>query len=251
MINRDELANFLAQTLNISSVRDYCPNGLQVEGRGVIQTLASGVTASLALIEAAVEAKADALLVHHGFFWRGENPCLVGPKHKRIKRLLQNDISLLAYHLPLDLHPALGNNAQLALRLDLLPESRFGEDDLGWLGSVNNASLRTVGDLAGLIADRLGREPLLIGDPGQPLGRVGWCTGAAQNLLQDAVAAGATVYLSGEISEQTVHLALETGTAYLACGHHATERFGVHALGEHIAAQFGIEHRFIDISNPV
>ena len=251
MINRDELANFLAQTLNISSVRDYCPNGLQVEGRGVIQTLASGVTASLALIEAAVEAKADALLVHHGFFWRGEDPRLVGPKHKRIKRLLQNDISLFAYHLPLDLHPALGNNAQLALRLDLLPESRFGEDGLGWLGSVNNASLRTVGDLAGLIADRLGREPLLIGDPGQPLGRVGWCTGAAQNLLQDAVAAGATVYLSGEISEQTVHLALETGTAYLACGHHATERFGVHALGEHIAAQFGIEHRFIDISNPV
>jgi dinuclear metal center YbgI/SA1388 family protein len=251
MIDRDELTKFLAQTLNISLIRDYCPNGLQVEGRPEIRTLATGVTASRALLEAAIDAKADAVLVHHGFFWRDENPCVVGTKHKRLKLLLQNDISLFAYHLPLDLHPVLGNNAQLALRLGLQADERFGENDLGWIGTPVQASLRTVGDLAGLIEMRLNREPLLIGDSSQPLGRIGWCTGAAQNLLQDAVAAGASTFLSGEISEQTVHLALETGTAYLACGHHATERYGVQALGDHIAGQFGIKHRFIDIANPV
>lgn len=251
MINRDELAKFLAQTLNISLIRDYCPNGLQVEGRAEIRTLASGVTASLALLEAAVEAKADAVLVHHGFFWRDENPCVIGPKQKRLKLLLQKDISLFAYHLPLDLHPTLGNNAQLALRLGLQADGRFGENDLGWMGTVKQPLLRTVGDLADLIEKQLNRKPLLIGDANWPLGRIGWCTGAAQNLLQDAVDAGATTFLSGEISEQTVHLALETGTAYLACGHHATERYGVQALGDHIAGQFGISHRFIDIANPV
>lgn len=251
MINRDELAKFLAQALNISLIRDYCPNGLQVEGRAEIRTLATGVTASLALLEAAVEAKADAILVHHGFFWRDENPCIVGPKHKRLKLLLQNDISLFAYHLPLDLHPTLGNNAQLALRLGLQADGRFGENELGWLGTIQQPLLRTVGDLADLIETRLNRKPLLIGDASQPLGRIGWCTGAAQSFFQDAVDAGANTFLSGEISEQTVHLALETGTAYLACGHHATERYGVQALGDHIAGQFGIAHRFIEIPNPV
>lgn len=248
-IDRDELAAFLAQTLNTALIRDYCPNGLQVEGRGTIRTLVSGVSASLALLEAAVEAGADAVLVHHGYFWRDENPCIVGTRQRRIKMLLQNDISLFAYHLPLDMHAQLGNNAQLGLLLGLTADGRFGESELGWLGRAE-PSLRTVGDLARMIEARLGRKPLLVGVPEQPLGRVAWCSGAAQGMLSDAAAAGASVYLSGEISEQTVHMARETGTAYLACGHHATERCGVQALGNFIAEKFGIEHKFIEIDNP-
>jgi dinuclear metal center YbgI/SA1388 family protein len=249
-LNRDTIAQYLEQALDITRFRDYCPNGLQVEGRADIRTLVTGVTASLALIEAAVEAQADAILVHHGYFWRGEDPRVVGAKHKRLKLLLAHDINLFAYHLPLDKHPELGNNAQLARRLDLQAEGRFGEDDLGWLGTAGTA-VKTVGDLAQLAENRLGRKPLVIGDSARPVGRIGWCTGAAQNMLGDAIAAGATAYLSGEISEPTVHLARESGVAYLACGHHATERYGVQAVGAHLAERFGITHRFIDIPNPV
>jgi dinuclear metal center YbgI/SA1388 family protein len=250
MLNRDTIAQYLEQALDITRFRDYCPNGLQVEGRPAIRTLVTGVTASLALIEAAVAAQADAILVHHGYFWRGEDPRVVGTRHKRLKLLLAHDINLFAYHLPLDKHPELGNNAQLARRLDLQADGRFGEDDLGWLGTAG-AAVKTVDDLAQLVETRLGRKPLVIGDPAQTLGRIGWCTGAAQNMLGDAIAAGATAYLSGEISEPTVHLARESGVAYLACGHHATERYGVQAVGAHLAERFGIAHRFIDISNPV
>ena len=254
VIDRDQLSEFLASELQISRFRDYCPNGVQVEGRSEIKVLVSGVTASMALLQAAVERGADAILVHHGYFWRGEDMRVIGQKQRRLKLLLQNDISLFAYHLPLDMHPQLGNNAQLAAVLGLVPQARFGEDDLGWLGTAADSSLATVGDLGAQIEQRLGRRPLLIGDPGQALGqaaKIGWCTGAAQNMLGDAIAAGAKVYLSGEISEPTVHLARESGVAYLACGHHATERYGVQAVGRYIALQFGIEHHFVDIDNPV
>jgi dinuclear metal center YbgI/SA1388 family protein len=250
-IARDELASYLAQTLDITRFRDYCPNGMQVEGRDTIATIVSGVTASKALIEAAIDAKADAILVHHGWFWRGEDARVVGPKHHRLKLLLGHDISLFAYHLPLDMHPQLGNNAQLARVLGLEAEGRFGEDNLGWLGRPQAASVKTVGDLARVVEERLGRAPLVIGEPSQALGKVGWCTGAAQNMLGDAIAAGANAYLSGEISEPTVHLAREAGVAYLACGHHATERYGVQAVGGHLAERFGIRHVFVDIGNPV
>jgi len=250
-INRDEFAKYLEQTLDINRFRDYCPNGLQVEGRASIAKLVTGVTASLALLEAAAREGADAILVHHGYFWRGEDARVVGPKQRRLRLLLGEDISLFAYHLPLDAHPEFGNNVQLARRLGLVPDGRFGENDLGWLGVPADSGVNTVGELAKAVEERLGRSPLLIGDPGQKLGRIAWCTGAAQGMLGDAIAAGASVYLSGEISEPTVHLARETGAAYLACGHHATERFGVQALGEHLAQEFGIEHRFIDIANPV
>lgn len=250
-VERKQLAQYLAQVLDITQVRDYCPNGLQVEGRAQIGMLVSGVSASQALIEAAIEHDADAILVHHGYFWRGEDARVVGQKHKRLKLLLAHDINLLAYHLPLDIHPEWGNNAQLALRLGLTAQTRFGEDDLGWLGVAAGSGLRTVGDLAQRIEQRLGRAPLLIGDPAQALGPIGWCTGAAQNLLGAAIEAGASAYLSGEISEPTVHLARESGVAYLACGHHATERYGVRALGDHVAQQFGLRHTFIDIDNPV
>jgi dinuclear metal center YbgI/SA1388 family protein len=249
-VDRSELAQYLAQALNIARFRDYCPNGLQVEGRSSIGMLVTGVTASLALLEAAAAAGADAILVHHGYFWRGEDARVVGQKHRRLKLLLAHDINLFAYHLPLDMHPELGNNAQLAKQLGLTPDGRFGEDDLGWLGRAD-ASIATVGDLARAVKAALGREPQLIGDPAQPLGRIGWCTGAAQNMLGDAIVAGASVYLSGEISEPTVHLAREANVAYLACGHHATERYGVQAVGAHLAERFGIAHRFIDIPNPV
>jgi dinuclear metal center YbgI/SA1388 family protein len=250
-VDRDELAGYLAQTLDITRFRDYCPNGLQVEGRARIATLVTGVTASLALLEAAVAVGADAILVHHGYFWRGEDPRVVAAKHKRLQILLANDVDLFAYHLPLDNHAEFGNNVQLARQLDLQPDGRFGENDIGWLGVIANAGVRSVADLAKLVETRLGRAPLVIGDPQQLVGRIGWCTGAAQNMLGDAIAAGATVYLSGEVSEPTVHLARESGVAYLACGHHATERYGVQALGEHVAGRFGIAHRFIDIPNPV
>jgi dinuclear metal center YbgI/SA1388 family protein len=249
--NRDTIAEYLGQALDITRFRDYCPNGLQVEGRPTIGTLITGVTASLDLIEAAVAARADAILVHHGYFWRGEDPRVVGTRQKRLKALLAHDINLFAYHLPLDMHPELGNNAQLARQLGLLADGRFGEDRLGWLGASADPAVKTVGDLARLVESRLGRQPLVIGDLAQPVARIGWCTGAAQNMLGDAIAAGATAYLSGEISEPTVHLARETGVAYLACGHHATERYGVQAVGAHLAERFGIAHCFIDISNPV
>jgi dinuclear metal center YbgI/SA1388 family protein len=245
------LVDYVAGLLNIARYRDYCPNGLQVEGRGQIACLVTGVTASRALIEAAIDLNADAILVHHGYFWRGEDPCIVGTKYHRLKLLLSRDINLLAYHLPLDMHPEHGNNAQLAKVLGLVPQSRFGEDDLGWLGVSGQDNVKTVGDLAGVVQRRLNRAPMLIGDPAQPLGTIGWCTGAAQNLISDAATAGATTYLSGEISEPTVHVAREAGVAYLACGHHATERYGVQALGQHLADQFAIEHHFIDITNPV
>ncbi|MES2069158.1 MAG: Nif3-like dinuclear metal center hexameric protein [Pseudomonadota bacterium] len=254
IIDRDQLAEFLASELQISRFRDYCPNGVQVEGRSEIKVLVSGVTASLALLQAALELRADAILVHHGYFWRGEDMRVIGQKQRRLKLLLQNDISLFAYHLPLDMHPQLGNNAQLAAVLDLVPEARFGEDELGWLGTLASGGPATLAELAAHVEQKLGRAPLLIGDPAQKLGastKIGWCTGAAQNMLGDAITAGAAVYLSGEISEPTVHLARESGVAYLACGHHASERYGVQALGRHVAQQFGIVHHFVDIDNPV
>ena len=250
-INRGQLATYLETELQVARVRDYCPNGLQVEGRNEIGRIVTGVTASIALLEAAIQLQADAVMVHHGYFWRGEDMRVIGQKQRRLKLLLQHDISLFGYHLPLDMHPSLGNNARLAQVLGLLPEGRFGEDNIGWLGQFDVAGVTTIGDVAAHVATRLGREPLLIGDPAQVVGKVAWCTGAAHSMFDQAIAAGATVYLSGEISEPTVHLARETGVAYLACGHHATERYGIAALGEHLAHTFGIEHHFVDIDNPV
>lgn len=247
-VSRDMIEKHLAETLDINRFRDYCPNGMQVQGRAQVSHVVSGVTASLALLEAAADAGADMVLVHHGYFWRGEDPRVIGPRYRRLKLLMDHDINLFGYHLPLDAHPELGNNAQLGQRLGFTADGRFGEQDLGWLGS---APFRLVGELAAEVERVLGRRPLLIGDPEQPIARVAWCTGAAQHSMEQAISAGASVYLSGEISEQTVHLARESGVAYLACGHHATERYGVQALGEHLSQTFGIRHTFIDIDNPV
>lgn len=248
-MQRKDLDGYLDQYLEVAKFRDYCPNGLQVEGRARIDRLVTGVSASLALLEAAIEAKADAVLVHHGYFWRGEDPRLTGTRRRRIARLLEHDINLYAFHLPLDAHTDIGNNAALARTLDFEPVGRFGEQDLGWHGNARGGL--TLGGLAQRVEERLSREPLVVGEPSRPVRRVAWCTGAAQGYLEDAVRLGVDVYLSGEISEQTVHFARESGVAYIAAGHHATERYGVQALGAHLAERFGIEHRFIDIDNPV
>jgi dinuclear metal center YbgI/SA1388 family protein len=247
-LERESLTKHLAETLDINRFRDYCPNGLQVEGKSHIHRLVTGVTASLALLDAAIEINADAVLVHHGYFWRGEDPRVVGNRRLRLKRLLDHELNLYAFHLPLDAHPALGNNAQLGARLGFEAAGRFGEQDLGWYG---NCAAQTVAELVEVVERVLGRQPQLIGDPAQRVTRVAWCTGAAQNAFEQAIDAGASVYLSGEISEQTVHLARESGVAYLACGHHATERYGVQALGDYLSSRFGIDHQFIDIANPV
>jgi dinuclear metal center YbgI/SA1388 family protein len=247
-VPRDAIEKHLASTLDINRFRDYCPNGLQVEGRARVSRIVSGVTANLALLEAAVALQADMVLVHHGYFWRGEDPRVIGTRQRRLRLLLENDVNLFAYHLPLDAHPELGNNAQLAKVLGLEADGRFGEQDLGWLG-VSPA--KTVGELAERVGRALGRAPLVIGDADQPIARIAWCTGAAQGALDSAIDAGATAYLSGEISEQTVHLARESGVAYLACGHHATERYGVQAVGDSLAQLFGVAHSFVDIENPV
>ena len=248
-MRRTELETYLNQYLDVSRFRDYCPNGLQVEGRAEVRRIVSGVTASLALLRAAVERGADAVLVHHGYFWRGEDPRVTGMRRERLALLLKNELNLFAFHLPLDAHAEVGNNIQLARVLELPYAGRFGEQDLGAHGAF--ARPPTLGELARRIAERLERVPQIIGDEAQPVHRVAWCTGAAHNYLEDAVRIGADAYISGEISEQTVHLARESGVAYIAAGHHATERYGVQALGEHLAGHFGVTHHFIDIANPV
>ncbi len=250
-VERNVLAQFLANELQVARFRDYCPNGLQVEGRREIKRIVSGVTACQALLDEAVRLQADAILVHHGYFWRGEDMRVVGQKFQRLKTLIENEISLFAYHLPLDSHPTMGNNAQLAQLFGLEVTGRFGEDDLGWLGKWAGKAAATAGDIASHVSSKLGREALLIGEADQAVTTIAWCSGAAQNMLNVAIDAGASIYISGEISEPTVHLARESEVAYLACGHHASERYGVRALGQFIAEQFGIEHQFVDIDNPV
>ena len=248
-MKREELVNYLDGLMMPGKFRDYCPNGLHVEGCSEVTRLVAGVTASQALLDVAVERGADAILVHHGYFWKGEDGRVTGIRRRRMATLLANDINLLAYHLPLDAHPELGNNAQLALRLGWLPDGRFGEQDIGWLGTV--AEPCALSALAERVASVLERQPLVVGDEARPIRRIAWCSGGAQGYFEQAIALGVDAYLSGEISEQTVHLARESGVAYLAAGHHATERYGVQALAENLARQFGITCDFVDIENPV
>lgn len=240
-----ELANFL----QVGKFQDYCPNGLQVEGRPQVRRIVSGVTASQALIEAAVAADADAILVHHGYFWRGEAPEIKGLKRSRLKRLLTHDISLLAYHLPLDAHPEVGNNVQLA-KVFGWPVTRY-LDDKNMLPVAELPELVTLKHLGKHVTDRLGRPAQLLGDLEKQVRTVAWCTGAAQSYIQQAVDAEVDVFISGEVSEQTWHTVCETGTAYISAGHHATERYGVQALGQWLAEKYGIEHIYIELDNPV
>ena len=248
-MKRQQLVEYLDGLLQPTRFRDYCPNGLQVEGRAEVVHVVAGVTASQALLDVAVARGADAVLVHHGYFWKGEDGRVTGIRRQRLKTLLANDINLLAYHLPLDAHPELGNNAQLASRFGWLPDGRFGEQDIAWLGTVE--ALTTAGQLATQIGAGLARSPMLIGDPARPVRRLGWCSGGAQDYFEQAIALGVDAFVSGEISEQTVHLARESGVAYLACGHHASERYGVAALAAHLNRNCGLQCEFVDLDNPV
>jgi dinuclear metal center YbgI/SA1388 family protein len=248
MIDVDVLARYCDTLLDVAQISDYCPNGLQVQGERPVRRLVSGVTASRALIEAAIAVDADAVLVHHGWFWKGEDPRLVGIKGRRAGLLLRAGMSMLAYHLPLDLHPELGNNRQLAGLLGIDDPSPAAADGLVWQGRLSRPVAAS--RFARQVADRLGREPLHVAVIDRPVERVAWCTGGAQRYITDAQALGADLFISGEVSEQTVHEARELGIDYLAAGHHATERYGVQALGAHIAERFRIEHQFIDIDNP-
>ncbi|WP_425257852.1 Nif3-like dinuclear metal center hexameric protein [Rubrivivax sp. RP6-9] len=243
-----EIETFLQTLLQPQAFQDYGPNGLQVEGVRPVRRIVSGVTASLDCIDAAIAADADLLLVHHGLFWRGQDGRLTGWLGHRVRRLMQHGMHLFAYHLPLDAHAELGNNAQLGLRLGLAADGRFGDQGLGWIGPAGaHGTLAALADAAGRALQRV---PTVLPGDGRALRRVAWCTGGAQGFFEAAIAAGADAYITGEVSEPQVHLARETGVAYLACGHHATERYGAPAVAAHVAAHFGLEHRFVEIGNP-
>ncbi len=244
-----ELSDYIGSELAISRFRDYCPNGVQVEGCPNVQRIATGVTASQAVLDAAAAWGADAILVHHGYFWRSEDAVITGVKKRRIAHLLEKNISLLAYHLPLDAHPQWGNNAQLAKRLGLIENFRFGEQDMACLGAL--AKPQGLAEFTKVIADALRFEPLVAGGNANKISRIAWCSGAAQGYFEQAIALGADVFLTGEISESNVHMARESGVTYIAAGHHATERYGVQALGAHLAENFGLEHCFFDEEVPV
>ncbi len=246
MAHRKDIVRFLDQTLDAVRFKDYGPNGLQVEGRDEVRHLVCGVTASLDLIDAAISAKADAILVHHGLFWRGQDGRITGWMKQRLARLLQHDISLIAYHLPLDAHAELGNNAQLGKVLGWQADGRFGEQELGFIGNIDTDLL----PLAAHIESQLERTVTAVPGDGRRLRRMAWCTGGAQGYFEAAIAAGADVFVTGEISEPQAHYARETGVAFIAAGHHATERYGVQALSAHVAQALGITQQFIDIPNP-
>ncbi len=252
MVTLPALTEHLNSYLQIHRFRDYSPNGLQVEGCHEVKSLVSGVTACLELIEAAIKADADAILVHHGYFWKGETPTLVGMKIRRVRRLIQADVSLLAYHLPLDAHPELGNNACLAQRLGLDVEGALDSDQaapIAMFGRLPEPVQATA--FARTISQTLRREPVWIAGGGDRIRTVGWCTGAAQDYIYYAIEKNLDAFISGEISERTTHIAREEGIHYFSAGHHATERYGVQKLGQYASEKFSIAHRFIDIENPV
>ena len=247
MTTRDTLLQAFDTLLQPARFKDYGPNGLQVEGRNEITTIVSGVTASRALIEAAIAANADAIFVHHGLFWRGQSGTVTGWMKQRLQLLLAHDINLFAYHLPLDAHPEWGNNAQLGVQLGLVAESHFGEQELGCMGV---AAFANAAQLAQHVQSVLNRPVSLVQNAQTAIKKIAWCTGGAQGYFEAAIAAGADAFITGEISEPQAHYAREMGVAYLACGHHATERYGAPAVAAHVAAQLGLAHVFIDVDNP-
>lgn len=250
-VTRQDLLSACNALLLPERFKDYGPNGLQVEGRAEIGHVVSGVTASLAFIEAAIAANADAIFVHHGLFWRGQDGSVTGWMKQRLKLLLAHDINVLAYHLPLDAHPTWGNNAQLGLRLGLAGAPAFGEQNLGWLAEcASDQVFESAEALALKVNLALARSPVLVAGDGRAIRRVAWCTGGAQGYFEAAIAAGADAFITGEISEPQAHIARETGVAFLACGHHATERYGAPAVAAQVAQQLGLTHAFIDIDNP-
>lgn len=252
MIYRDQIVAACDHQLRVSQFKDFTVNGLQVQGRDTVGRVMSGVTACQSLLDEAVAWEADLLLVHHGYFWKNEPVAITGMKYRRIKTLLDNEINLLAYHLPLDAHAELGNNAELARRLGWKVEGCLdGELGEGLLWSGRLSEPQSIDVLAQQMAAVLQRTPLVVEAPSVGMvDRIAWCTGGAQDMITAAFEAGAQTFVSGEISERTTHLAREMGIHYIAAGHHATERYGVQALGEWLASEYGVEHRFVDIDNP-
>ena len=251
-VNLKDLDETLKTLLKPELFNDYCPNGIQVEGKEVVGKIVTGVTASKALIEAAINENADLVLVHHGYFWKGENPSITGLKKVRLKLLLENNISLCAYHLPLDAHPELGNNAQLAKVLSLSTQTIQSTSEghpIIYMGSLERAM--DFDNFTAHIESKLNRKPLSVKGDNKLIKTLAWCTGAAQGLIEHAIDAGVDAYITGEISEQTVHMARESGLHLFSAGHHATERYGVQALGSYLENQCDIVHNFIDIDNPV
>ncbi|QBF84984.1 Nif3-like dinuclear metal center hexameric protein [Shewanella maritima] len=246
-----ELTQYLADYLQVDQYKDYAPNGLQVQGSEQITRIVTGVTACQALIDKAVEVNADAILVHHGFFWKSEPEVLTGMKYQRISALIKNDINLFGYHLPIDGHPQIGNNAQLASKIGVaLPKiAESVKQNLLWHGELEQALAPQ--QLAKRLNETLAHKPLHIGEAPELIKTVAWCTGGAQDYIDAAVELGVDAFISGEVSERTFHAAMEQNIHYFAAGHHATERYGIQALGEHLADKFGLEHQFIDIYNPV
>lgn len=244
----NELRDYIGSLLDVARFRDYCPNGVQVEGRPEVLRIATAVSASQVVLEAATAWRADALIVHHGYFWRNEEAGITGIKKRRIAHLLRHEVSLLAYHLPLDAHPELGNNACLAKQFGWSEQGRFGEQNIASIGALQQT--QTLAQLASQLTATLRHAPLTIGDPERAIHRIAWCSGGGQGYFEQAVALGVDAFITGEISEQNVHMARETGVAFIAAGHHATERGGVQALGSHLASRFGIEQHFFDQDNP-
>lgn len=246
-----DLVKYLNGLLAIEKFQDYCPNGLQIEGCREIKKLVVGVTACQALLDQAIAEKADAILVHHGFFWKEEDPRIVGVKKKRIAALLKQDVSLIAYHLPLDAHPIFGNNAQLVQKLGVKLESPEKREvtDIIFVGNLVEAM--PVRDFVARVTDVLQRAPLYIADPDARIKKIAICSGGAQDYFNQALTRDIDAFLTGEICEHVVHVAREAGVAYIAAGHHATEKYGVQAIGEHVAQKFNLEYKFIDIENPV
>ena len=248
-MKREELVRYLDELLASARFKDYCPNGLQVEGAADVRRIVAGVTANQALIDAAIEEGADTVLVHHGWFWRGEDSRVIGFRKARLQALLRHDINLVAYHLPLDGQPELGNNARLAALFDWRIEGRYGEQEIGFFGEAMRP--QSLSALSDEVSAALHRPPLVVGDGNRRIERVAWCSGGGQSYFEQATFLGVDAFLSGEISEHSVHLARETGVAYIAAGHHATERLGIRALAEHLTEKLELECRFVDIDNPV
>lgn len=245
-----ELVSYLDHYLECGAIKDYCPNGLQVEGKQEINKIITGVTACESLIDLAIEQQTDAILVHHGYFWRGENATVTGMKRNRLKKLLANDISMLAYHLPLDIHPMIGNNAQLALLLGITIDTTLDPTDTSIIGLQGHLpKTMSVAEFVNVVEQALKRTPAVV-DSGKPVHKIGWCSGGGQDYIDQAINAGVDLFLTGEFSERTYYSAVENGISFIAAGHHATECCGIKALGEHISRLYGLDHQFIDTKNP-
>lgn len=249
-MNNLTLEKIINQKLSSEGIKDYVPNGLQIEGRSEVKKILGGVTASLELIETAIERKVDALLVHHGYFWKSESPVIRGMKYERIKRLIENGINLYAYHLPLDLHPELGNNAQLAKMWDIQNVAPISESNALVLTGDLPEPMDVV-SFAKLINRTLGRQPFIEATGPKVIQRVAWCSGAAQDALEEVANAGFDAFITGEVSERTIYIARELGIHFIAAGHHATERDGVKALGQWLSETEDLSFEFIDINNPI